>query len=128
MRPIDAGPSRRWLRRSLAALTLAGAACLPPTAHWPYRGNFVCSRNQTAQTRQVVAEDGRGRQLAVRLARAGEEKCYRWPFVDYDGRVGLATGQDTVWGEWFRPWHGVRGGEPAGTPRPVSGGGHHAPR
>jgi hypothetical protein len=105
----------RTIQAALAALSLAGAACLPPTAHWPHRGDFVCSKNQTAETRQVVAEDGRGRQLPVRVARPGEEKCHRWPFVDDEGRVGLATARDTVWGAWFRPWQGVRGGEPTGT-------------
>jgi len=97
----------------LVVSALAAGACLPPVAHWPYRGDFVCSKNETAQKRDVVAEDGQGRLFAVREVKAGQEKCYRWPFVDYDGRVGLATASDTVWGAWFRPWQGIRGGEPA---------------
>jgi len=110
-----ARPVRHTLRWALATLALAGGACLPPAAHWPYRGDFVCSRNATSETRHVVAADGQGRLFPVRVARPGEEKCYRWPFVDYDGRVGLATARDTVWGEWFRPWRGTRGGEATGT-------------
>jgi len=100
-------------RALLVVSALAAGACLPPVAQWPYRGDFVCSKNETAQTRAVVAEDGEGRLYAVRVAKPGEEKCYRWPFVHYDGRVGLAAARDTVWGAWFRPWHGIRGGEPA---------------
>ncbi len=99
-----------WI--GLATLAVTAVACLPPTAHWPYRGDFVCTANTTAAQRQVIAQDGSGRRIAVRVARPGERKCYRWPFVDYDARVGLATARDTIWGEWFRPWHGVRGGEP----------------
>jgi hypothetical protein len=113
MDPQDVSTARGAWRPALAALALTAVACLPPRAHWPYRGDFVCSQNASAEQREVVAEDGLGRRLAVRLVRPGERKCYRWPFVDYDGRVGLATARDTLWGDWFRPWHGVRGGEVA---------------
>lgn len=96
----------------LVVLAVCVSACLPPVAHWPYRGDFVCTRNDTSERRQVIAQDGAGRKLAVRAVRPGDRKCYRWPFIDYDGRVGLASPTDTAWGEWFRPWRGVRGGEP----------------
>jgi hypothetical protein len=75
-------------------------------AEWPLRGPSICITNISPAPFTILAEDGTGRMLQVgeRYVQPGKRSCFRWPFIHELGRINVVQGQDTVWGNWFKPW------------------------